>query len=83
MPTNNPSGDTKAPPLFPGFTAASVWINDSNGNTLLDTSPLNMLMLLAFALTIPAVTVEVKLKGLPTAKTQSPISILSELPNSV
>ena len=46
-------------------------------------SPLSKLMLLAFALTIPAVTVEVKLNGLPTASTQSPISTSSELPNSV
>ena len=33
---------------------------------------------LPFAETIPAVTVEVRLYGLPTAKTHSPILILSE-----
>ena len=38
-------------------------------------------MFRAFALTIPAVTVEVKLKGLPTAKTHSPTFSKSELPN--
>ena len=40
-------------------------------------------MFLDFALTIPAVTVEVRLKGLPTASTQSPNFRSSELPNSV
>ena len=36
-------------------------------------------MLLLFALTIPAVTVLVRLKGLPTASTHSPSRISSEL----
>ena len=42
-----------------------------------------MLMFLALALTIPAVTVDVKLNGFPTAKTHSPILRLSELPKII
>lgn len=38
------------------------------------------MLALFLALTIPAVTVEVKLNGLPTAKTHSPTSKSSELP---
>ena len=38
---------------------------------------------LDLALIIPAVTVDVKLKGLPTAKTHSPILASSESPNVV
>ena len=72
-------GFTKAPPLFPGLTAASVCIKDSSGKTF--SFLLKILMFLALALTIPAVTVEVKLKGLPTASTQSPNLTSSELPN--
>ena len=40
-------------------------------------------MLRALALTIPAVTVEVRLNGLPTANTHSPIFSASELPNGI
>ena len=65
-----------APPLFPGFTAASVWMNDSMGLSLLFFP--KIFMFLAFALTIPAVTVDVKLKGFPTASTHSPILTSSE-----
>ena len=31
IPTSSPLAFTSAPPLFPGFTAASVWIKDSSG----------------------------------------------------
>ena len=65
---------TNAPPEFPGFTAASVCIKDC----LL--SPDKSLDL---ALIIPAVTVEVKLKGFPTAKTHSPIFAVSLSPKVV
>ena len=58
-------------------------MNDSKGKTLLFLSPVSKFIFLALALTIPAVTVEVKLNGLPTASTQSPISTSSEFPNSV
>ena len=63
---------TKAPPLFPIFTTASVCMNDSI------LSLPRSLMLRAFALMIPAVTVEFKLKGFPTASTHSPTCVLSE-----
>ena len=53
IPINSPLPFTKAPPLFPGFTAASVCIKDS-----IFLFPSKSLPL---AETIPAVTVEVKL----------------------
>ena len=43
---------------------------------------LNIPIFLAFALTIPAVTVDLNSKGEPTARTHSPISTLSEFPNA-
>ena len=42
-----------------------------------------MLILRALALTIPAVTVDVRLSGLPTASTHSPTFNSSELPNGI
>ena len=66
IPTNNPWGFTKAPPLFPGLTAASVCINDSSGNIF--SFRLRILIFVTYALTKPAVTVEVKLNGFPTAR---------------
>ena len=71
MPTNSPCVLTSAPPELPWLMAASVWINDSIG------LPPNER---ALALTIPAVTVELRLKGLPTANTHSPTFSLSESP---
>ena len=44
---------------------------------------LRRFIFLAFAETIPAVTVEVKLNGLPTAKTHSPIAKSSLLPSAI
>ena len=41
-----------------------------------------MPIFLAFALTIPAVTVDLNSNGDPTARTHSPISTLSEFPKS-
>ena len=73
IPTKSPLVLTKAPPELPGFMAASVCIKDSMPFLLF-----NMLILLAFALTIPAVTVELRLNGLPTAKTHSPTLMESE-----
>ena len=78
MPISSPRVLTSAPPELPGFTAASVWMNDS-----IFISALRMLMLRALALTMPAVTVDVRLKGLPTANTHSPMWRLSELPNEM
>ena len=63
IPTSSPFVFTKAPPEFPGFTAASVWIKDSIGTLVLRVRSESRLMFRAFALTIPAVTVEVKLNG--------------------
>ena len=76
IPINSPFVFTNAPPELPGFTAASVWINAS----IAYLSSSRILILRAFAETIPAVTVDSKLKGLPIAKTHSPTRILSELP---
>src|SRR5690606_40238876 len=69
MPIKSPLLFTKAPPEFPWFTAASVCMNDC--------IPFSD-KFLALADTIPAVTVDVKLYGFPTAKTQSPTFIASE-----
>ena len=71
MPTNSPRALTNAPPELPRLMAASVWMKLS-----MELAPIER----AFALTIPAVTVEVRLKGLPTAKTHSPNFKSSELP---
>ena len=76
MPTSSPRVLTSAPPLLPGFTAASVWMNDS---ILLRSEPPDM-MPRPLALTMPAVTVEFRLNGLPTAKTHSPTLSCSESP---
>ncbi len=77
IPTSSPFVFTNAPPLLPGLTAASVCINDS-----IFFSP-DMDMLRPFALTIPAVTVDVRLNGLPTASTHSPTFSFSESPNGI
>ena len=71
IPISSPLVFTRAPPEFPGLTAASVCINDWE---LLPDKSLDL------ALIIPAVTVYVKLNGLPTAKTHSPILVWSESP---
>ena len=63
MPTSSPWVLTSAPPELPGFIAASVCMNDS-----MLFAPIER----AFALTMPAVTVELRLNGLPTASTHSP-----------
>ena len=75
MPTNSPSRFTKAPPELPGFTTASVCMKDSIGKSDFLRS---MLMFLPFALTMPAVTVEFRLKGFPTASTHCPTFTSSE-----
>ena len=80
IPISSPLPFTRAPPLFPGFTAASVCRNDSIGLRPFEGSFYIILILRAFALMIPAVTVEVRLNGFPTAKTHSPTFTLSELP---
>ena len=80
IPISSPFEFTSAPPELPGFTAASVCINDSMEDKLVIGSLSNMLISLPFAETIPAVTVDVKLNGLPTAKTHSPTFKSSEFP---
>ena len=71
MPMSSPFVFTSAPPLLPLLTAASVCIKDCDLPSVCPRS-------LDFALTIPAVTVEVSLNGLPTAKTHSPSFTLFE-----
>ncbi len=82
MPSNPPLRSTKAPPLLPGLIAASVCINDSIA--VLPCSVLRSMILIfrPFALIIPAVTVEFRLKGFPTANTHSPTLALSESTNA-
>ena len=57
-------------------------MNDSIGTMFLSAFD-NKLIFLALADTIPAVTVDVRLKGLPTAKTHSPIFTSSLLPIAI
>ena len=57
-------------------------MKDSNGKIFFSELFLRKIFIfLALALTIPAVTVDVKLNGLPTANTQSPNLTSSEFPN--
>ena len=58
-------------------------MNDSIGITSCFDRSDNKLMFLAFAETIPAVTVDVKLKGFPTASTHSPTFKSSLFPNGI
>ena len=78
IPINEPDEFRSAPPLFPGFIAASVWIKSSY------ISPW-IILPLPLAETIPAVTVWLKFaeKGLPTAITSSPTLNSSESPNRI
>ena len=76
IPTRSPSVFTRAPPEFPGFIAASVWINASIPPSF------KIFISLDLALTIPAVTVELRLNGFPTAKTHWPIFYSFEFANS-
>ena len=78
IPINSPSKFTKAPPELPGFIAASVCRKDSTAWGLF-----NKFKLLPFALIIPAVTVEFKLNGFPTASTHCPTFTLSELEKDI
>ena len=66
---------TKAPPLFPEFIAASVWIN-------VKVFPSESVTSLFSAEIIPPVTVFCIPKGLPTAIANSPTCTELELPNS-
>jgi len=76
IPTSSPFAFTSAPPLFPWLIAASVWMKDS-------IPPLYTPRVRALALTIPAVTVEFRLKGFPTASTHSPTFSVSESPTGI
>ena len=78
IPINSPFKFTKAPPELPGFTAASVWMNDSSG--FMSGESRSIMFWRPLAETIPAVTVDSKLKGLPTANTHSPTRSASESP---
>jgi hypothetical protein len=77
MPISFPSNVTRAPPLFPGLTAASVCMKDSM-------APCSRVCLyfLLWHLQFP-VTVDARLNGFPTATTHSPISMVSLSPNSI
>ena len=66
---------TSAPPELPELIAASVCINASIPPLL------SIFILRDLALTIPAVTVELRLYGFPIAKTHSPTFKLSESAN--
>ena len=61
IPTNSPFRLIRAPPEFPGLIDASVWIKSSYPSI---PSPLRLR-----PLTIPEVTVWLKLKGCPIAIT--------------
>ena len=81
IPTSSPLAFTNAPPLLPWLMAASVWMKD----WMFAACPLEAEepMARAFALTIPAVTVEFRLNGLPTANTHSPTFNWSESPTGI
>ena len=72
IPTNSPFIFTRAPPEFPGFIDASVWMKSSY--------PLSLIPVLPSALTIPEVTVLPSPNGLPIAITKSPTSTASDSP---
>ena len=71
MPTSSPSAVTKAPPELPRLIAASVCMKLST-----PLAPMER----ALAETMPAVTVLLSPKGLPTAITHCPTFSLSESP---
>ena len=73
IPTNSPAVLTSAPPELPGLTAASVCKKLS-----IALCSSIILMSRPFAEIIPAVTVEVRLNGLPTARTHWPNLTSSE-----
>ena len=70
-PITSPSKLNNGPPEFPLFIGASVCIKSSKGPAFIS---------LAFAETIPNVTVVAKPKGFPIANAQFPTFALSELP---
>src|SRR6266487_4242319 len=74
IPMSCPCKLIKAPPLFPGFTAASVWI------ALETVVPVDSATLRLSALTIPLVAVSVIPNGLPIAITSCPTTSLEESP---
>src|SRR5438034_4899696 len=74
MPISCPCKLTRAPPLLPGFTAASVWM------ALEIVVPVDSVTLLFRALTIPWVAVSVIPSGLPMASTSCPTMSLEESP---
>ena len=77
MPTSSPWVLTSAPPELPGFTAASVWMNDSILKSL-GMAP----SCRALALTMPAVMVDCKSNGEPIASTHSPRRSASDDPKA-
>ena len=72
IPITSPSILNNGPPELPWLIDASVWIKSSY---------LDNPILLFLAEIIPDVTVPPRPKGLPIARTQSPILDLSEFPN--
>ncbi len=72
IPTTSPRSLNSGPPELPGLMGASVWMKSSYGPAPI-ARPL--------ALTMPAVTVLLRPKGLPIATTQSPTLMPSESPS--
>src|SRR5712691_10898180 len=75
MPMSCPCKLTRAPPLLPGFKAASVWM------ALERVVPADSVTLRLRALTMPWVAVSVIPNGLPTARTSCPTTSLEESPS--
>ena len=74
-PTTRPRLSTSGPPLFPGFSAASVWMMLSINRPVFDRNAR------AVALTTPAVTVYWNPYGLPIATTNCPTCKAEESPS--
>ena len=85
IPIASPFKFTSGPPEFPGFIAASVWINPLNSCMVGSLPPVSdaALIDLASPEMMPDETVFLKIpSALPIAMTDSPRSILEELPRS-
>ena len=77
MPTTRPDESASAPPEFPGFSAASVWMTSSIIRAVVRP---RAGMLRPRPLTTPAVTLPASPRGLPTATTSEPTRSVSASP---
>ena len=75
MPITSPADDTSGPPELPGLSAASVWMTSPISR------PLSARSERPTALTMPAVTVDSKPRGLPMAIAIWPGRTVLELPS--